>query len=273
MNATSVDLVAKCRAIRRRTFEIHRLAPETRLASSLSCVEVLVALYYGGLLRFRPSEPLWEQRDRLVVSKGHGSISLFPILAELGYFPESELQRVCKEGTFLGGIPDGVVPGYETTNGSLGHGPGVAVGMAIALRARQNDSDVYVMVGDGELYEGSVWEALMLGAARRLDHLTLIVDANQTAMLDFCRRIMDLEPLAARFEAFGWRVLEVDGHDVQKVRTSLDLLSREHEGRPKVLVARTVKGKGVPSLEGEPLSHIKAVPPEELDALIREYAR
>lgn len=268
--AVPVDLAAKAREIRRRTIEIHRLAPETRLASSLSCVEVLVALYYGGILRFRPSEPLWEARDRFVVSKGHGSISLFPILAELGYFPQQELRNVCREGTFLGGIPDGIIPGYETTNGSLGHGPGVAVGMAIGLEAKGSDASVYVMVGDGELYEGSVWEALMLGATRRLDRLTLVVDANQTAMLDFCRRIIDLEPLGARFESFGWRVLEVDGHDVEKVRQALLLLGLEREGRPKVLIARTVKGKGVPSLEGEPLSHVKPVPPEELDRLIRE---
>ncbi len=268
----AIDLVAKCREVRRRTMEVNRIAPETRLSSSLSAVEILVALFYGGILAHKGAEPLWPGRDRFIASKGHGSIALFPILADRGYFPPSELDRVCQEGSFLGGIPDGIIPGYETTNGSLGHGPGVGAGMAVALKARGSESQVFVLVGDGELYEGSVWEAVMFAAARRLDNLTLVVDANQGAMLDFCRNIIDLEPMLARFEAFGWHAIEVDGHDVHAVQQALQHLSSQRQGRPKVLVARTIKGKGVPSLEGDPLSHIKAVSSDELDALIREYS-
>jgi transketolase len=272
MTSPHTDLISKCRDIRRETIRVNRVAPETRLASSLSAVEILVALYYGGILRYRPEEPLWAGRDRFIASKGHGSIAMFPILADLGYFPASELARVCQEGTFLGGIPDSIIPGYETTNGSLGHGVGVGCGMAIALTAQGNPCQVVVMVGDGELYEGSVWEAFMFAAARKLSNLVVVVDANQAAMLNFCREIIDLEPLEARFTAFGWLAQSVDGHDVLAVRDALAGLTASSDPRPKVLIARTIKGKGVPSLEGDPLAHIKNPTSAELDELIRRLS-
>jgi transketolase len=261
-------LEERCRKVRKETLLIHRIAPETRLASSLSPIEILVALYYGGVLRFDPQRPLWDGRDRFIVSKGHGSISLYPILADLGFFPLDELGKVCKVGGILGGIPDSVIPGYETTNGSLGHGPGVASGMALALRAKQQQPHVFVLVGDGELYEGSVWEAIMFAGAHSLDNLTLVVDANQAAMLNFTRKIIDIEPLAAKFAAFGWDVTEVDGHDVEAVRTALLVQKSIKNGKPKALIARTTKGKGVPRLEGNPLSHVQTLRPEEVDELL-----
>jgi transketolase len=141
----------KAKEIRKETLLIHKRAPETRVASSLSPIEVFVALYYGKVLNFDPKNPLWEGRDRFVISKGHGSISMYPILADLGFFDKSELEKVCRPGSFLGGIPDPIIPGYETINGSLGHGMGVGCGMAVALKAKNSDSSVFVIVGDGEL--------------------------------------------------------------------------------------------------------------------------
>ncbi len=147
--------------VRKETLLLHALAPETRIASSLSCVEILVALYYGNIVKIHPKHLLAEDRDRIIISKGHGSISLYPILADLGYFSKSELKKICKPGSFLGGIPDCIIPGYETTNGSLGHGPGVACGIALSLKNKKNNAHIFVILGYGVMQEGAIWEAIM----------------------------------------------------------------------------------------------------------------
>jgi len=260
----------KARWVRIETLRIHRIAQEARIASSLSSVEIFVALYYGNILQYDSSSPRWEFRDRFVISKGHGSISLYPILADLGYFDKQELQRVCKEGTFLGGIPDPIIPGYESVNGSLGHGLGVACGMALGLKALNKNESVFVLIGDGELNEGSMWEAIMLAHAQRLDNLIVIVDSNKISMLDYCEKILDLEPLEEKFNAFKWHVQTVDGHDLEQLYNSLKKLKDKKEGKPKVLIANTVKGKGVRSLENDSLCHVKNVSPDIIDAAIEE---
>jgi len=265
-------LIRQCARVRAETLRIHRRSQETRIASSLSPVEILVALYYGGVLNFRGAEPRWPARDRFIVSKGHGSISLYPILADLGFFSTDELSKVGQAGGLLGGIPDCVIPGYETTNGSLGHGPGVACGMALGLRQRGASPHVFVLVGDGELYEGAVWEAIMFAGAQGLDNLTLVVDANRVSMLDFCRNIIDLEPLPDKFRAFGWEACEVDGHDVVAVCDTLRRSKVRGGRQPKAVIARTVKGKGVSRLEQDPLSHIRNLSPDEIAALLGEQA-
>lgn len=262
------ELQDKALWVREKTLEIHRIAPQTRLASSLSAVEIFVSLYYGGIMKFRPSEPFWDGRDRLVISKGHGSISLYPVLADVGYFDMSELSRVCTEESFLGGIPDAIIPGYETMNGSLGHGLGVGCGIAVAMKRLKNDANVFVLLGDGELYEGSVWEAIMFAGEHRLDNLIAIVDNNKVCMLDYCSKILNLEPLDAKFGAYGWKTLRTDGHDVGKLLDSLAGVCGDRSGMPKVLIADTVKGKGVPSLETDSLSHIKSLNPQEIDRAI-----
>lgn len=256
--------------VRKKTLKIHKIAQETRLASSLSAVEIFVALYYGKILRFDPKNLRWENRDRLIVSKGHGSISLYPILADVGYFNVQELKRVCQQGSFLGGIPDTIIPGYETINGSLGHGPGVACGIALALKLRNKDESVFVLLGDGELYEGSVWEAVMFAGEHKLDNLTLIIDNNKVCMLDYCKNVMDMEPLEEKFKVFKWDVETIDGHDIDCVYGSLQRFKKERHGKPKALIANTIKGKGVPSMETDSLSHIKNLRPEEVDKIIGE---
>ena len=254
--------------VRQETLKIHKIAPETRLASSLSAVEIFVALYYGGILNFNPKSINWEERDRFIISKGHGSISFYPILADLGYFDKKELNRVCKEGSFLGGIPDPIIPGYETINGSLGHGLGVACGIALALKRRNRDEKVFVLVGDGELYEGSVWEAVMFAGEHKLDNLILIIDNNKICMLDYCKNILDLEPIEEKFRVHKWAVDRVDGHDIVRLYESLQRLKGGAEGKPKVLIADTVKGKGVKCLEGDSLCHIKSIKQEDIDPII-----
>lgn len=261
-------LKERARWVWEQTLLIHKRAPETRVASSLSPVEALVCLFYGGILRFSPTEPLWEGRDRLIVSKGHGSIALYPILADLGYFPLAELQHVCRPGSFLGGIPDPVIPGYETVNGSLGHGLGVGCGMAVALQRRHSSNRVWVMVGDGELHEGAVWEAIMFAGHHRLGNLTLIVDNNSRCMLNDTARVLSLAPLADKLAAFGWRVEECDGHDLAALHARLSAVGREPNGPPVALIANTIKGHGVPTLEASPMSHVLSVPAGEIDRIL-----
>lgn len=254
----------------KETLKIHKLAPETRIASSLSPIDILVALYYGKVINYDPKNIKWEGRDRFIISKGHGSISFYPILADLGFFSMEELGRVCGKGSFLGGIPDCIIPGYETTNGSLGHGLGVACGISMALKRRNRKEKVFVLIGDGELYEGSVWEAVMFAGEHKLDNLILIVDNNRICMLDYCANIINMEPLAEKFKAFNWRAESVDGHNVDKLYDVLMTLKEEQSGKPKILIANTIKGKGVPSLESNVLCHIKSLKPEEVDALLEE---
>ncbi len=254
----------------RETLAVHRRAPETRLASSLSPIEIFVALYYGRVLRYDSKSPLSETRDRCIISKGHGSICMYPILADLGFFRVEELERVCRSGGILGGIPDPVIPGYETVNGSLGHGLGVAAGSALGLQRRGAEPQVFVITGDGELHEGACWEAIMFAAQHGLDNLNLIVDDNKVAMLGYTVEIVALGNLAARLQCFGWDAAEVDGHDVGAVWQALHAMKAKREGRPKALIAHTLKGRGVPGLENAPLAHIINPKPELIDQLLAQ---
>ncbi|MBN1914188.1 MAG: transketolase [Candidatus Omnitrophica bacterium] len=255
--------------VRRETIRIHGIAPQTRVASSLSCVEILTALYYGKVLSFDKRGKKSAKRDRLVLSKGHGAVSIYPILADLGFFNPRELRRVCQAGSFLGSIPDTLIPGIETTNGSLGHGLGVSCGISIALRLAKDRHKVFALIGDGELYEGSVWEAVMFAGHHKLSNIIAIVDNNGISMLDYCRRIIDLRPYEQKFRAFGWKAETVDGHDVLALRQCLARLKSDKTRYPKVVIAKTVKGKGVPSLESDALCHIKSLSNNEVSDLLK----
>jgi len=257
--------------VRKETLKLHKLAPETRLASSLSDVEIFVALYYAGILKYDPRNVRAEDRDRFFISKGHGAISLYPILAERGFFDQNELQRIGSEDSFLGVIPDARVPGFETINGALGHGLGVACGSALALKRKGSGATVFVLSGDGELNAGAVWEAVMFAAYHKLDNLILIVDNNEKSMLGYQRDILGLEPLEEKFKTFGWKAEAVDGHDIEQLCTTLSHLKRDDGDRPKVLIANTQKGKGVRSLENDPLCHVRMLKPQEIDRILKEW--
>jgi transketolase len=261
-------LEAKARWVKKETLKIHRIAAQTRLASSLSAVEIFTVLYYGKLIKFNAKDIKSKSRDRFIISKGHGAISFYPILADLGFFPKENLRRVCQEGCILGGIPDAVIPGFETINGSLGHGLGVACGMALALKRKKRKEIVFVLLGDGELNEGSVWEAIMFAGEHKIDNLVLILDNNKVCMLDFCKNIIDLSPLDKKFKVFRWKTSIVDGHNLRQLYQTLKIFKEAAGGAPKVLIANTIKGKGVPGLETDPLSHIKNLKPQEIKALI-----
>lgn len=262
-------LLEKARWVWEKTLETHKTAAGTRLASSLSCVEILTVLYYGGIIRYNAANEYDEERDRFIISKAHGSISFYPILADLGFFDIEEIYAVGKPGRLLPDIPDCAIPGYETVNGSLGHGLGLACGVALALRGRGGEQEVFVLSGDGEFYEGSVWEALMFAGHHRLDNITLIIDNNKLCMLDYCRNILDIAPLEEKLGSFGWEVQSVDGHDVLELQQTLMALKGKRAGRPKAVVANTVKGRGVPSLESDRLCHIRSLTAEEIAALLK----
>ena len=266
---TSPDnLREKAKWVYHETLKINRRSPEVRIASSLSAVEIFTALYYGGLLRINPAEPFMASRDRCIISKGHGSVCLYPILADLGFFAMEELERVGQAGSFLGCIPDPKIPGYETINGSLGHGLGVGSGIALALKRKKADQKVFVITGDGELQEGANWEAFMFASHHRLDNLNVIVDNNRISMLGFTEDAVSHGDLPARLRAFGWECTEVDGHDVMAVHESLHHMKAAANGKPKILIANTLKGHGVPFLENESLSHVMNIKPEILNQLL-----
>ncbi len=258
-------LQQKAAWVRRETIRLHGLAPETRIASSLSPVELFVALLYGNILSLTAENRNREDRDRLIISKGHGSICCYPIFADLGFFPPEELENICKEGSFLGGIPDTNIPGYETINGSLGLGIGVGSGIALALKCKGSRSSVVVVAGDGEFHEGSMWEGIMFAAHHRLGNLSVVIDCNKLCMLGRCQDIVTLEPLEQRLSAFGWETRRVDGHSLPGLHAEFSTIKeRAQDGPPLALIADTIKGKGVPCLENDPLCHIRTLTQEEV---------
>ncbi len=264
------NLKEKAEWVWRETLALHGRAPETRLASSLSDVEIFTVLFYSGLMRFYPELPLDDGRDRLIVSKGHGSISMYPILADLGFFELDELTRISQNGSFLGVIPDTKTPGFETINGSLGHGLGVACGVSLALKRKYLDRNVFVLCGDGELNSGAMWEAIMFAAFHGLDNLILIVDNNKMSMLGYQKEILGMEPLEDKFTAFGWNSRFVDGHDIEALHATLKEILHYHDGHPSAIIAHTVKGRGVPQWERDELCHIRSLSNDQVDGLLKE---
>lgn len=266
--AQAVNLVDKSNWVWLETLRIHRNSPETRIASSLSPIEIFVSLYYGKILEFDAKKPQSDVRDRLIISKGHGSICMYPILADLGFFDKSELARVGRRGSFLGGIPDPIIPGYETVNGSLGHGLGVGTGCALALRTIGKSQSVFVLCGDGELHEGANWEAIMFASQYKLDNLNLIVDDNRISMLGKTDQIVSHVDLSLRFQAFGWLVWEADGHNVYALEDKLRDMKATKNSSPKVLIAKTIKGRGIPAIEGQDLCHVMNPTKDWLDSIL-----
>jgi transketolase len=237
------------------------------LGSALSLIE-LVRVLYDEVLRVDPAKPAWEDRDRFILSKGHGCLALYAILADKGFFPTSELTQFCRHDTYLGGHPEaGKIPGVETSTGALGHGLSIGMGMALGLRLKQSKSRVFVVMGDGEINEGSVWEAAMAAAKHRLDNLIGIVDYNKLQSFGPVADILPLEPLADKWRSFGFAVEEVDGHDLAALRAVLARLPYE-SGKPSMIISHTVKGKGVPFAEHNPSWHHKSkLPPDQLAAV------
>jgi len=250
-----VELEEKAGYIRCQILDMCVGAGTGHVTSSFSCTEILVALYYGGILRHDPANPKWEERDRFILSKGQASPLLYVTLAHAGFFPENELSRFCKADGKFGVHLQCDVPGVEITAGSLGHGLGIAAGMAYAARMDHKNYLVFTLLGDGECHEGSVWESAMFAGHHQLNNLIAIVDRNWLCVTDFTENCVRLNPLDKKWEAFGWEVATVDGHSFADI---FSVLGGIHSGRcngPLVVIANTVKGKGVSFMENEPLWH------------------
>jgi transketolase len=221
----------------------------------LSSADILATLYLGEVLRVRPTEPRWAMRDRFVMSKGHCSGALYSTLAQRGFFPLDQLKTFMDPLSMLNGHPDrNKLAGVEANTGPLGHGLPIAAGMALAARMRNHTWRVFILVGDGELQEGSNWEAVMCAQQYGLDNLTIIVDRNGIQQGDFTENTIRMEPLADRWKSFGCAVREIDGHDHLALLNSLNSVPVE-EGRPSCFIARTIKGKGVSFAEKKPAWH------------------
>ena len=215
------------------------------LGGGLSCIEIFAALY-GGVLRFDPKDPCWEERDRFFVSKNHCVLAQFPALYEAGYIEKQDLRELTKDGGRINGYPRDVGLGLEYSGGSLGMAVSVAIGVALALREKESGAHVYVLMGDGELNEGSVWEALLSAAQYKLDNLTVLIDRNHLCYDGDTEDVMALEDLEAKFQAFNWKVKRCDGHSIADL---LRAMAEERPGTPYAIIAETVKGKGVSFME------------------------
>jgi transketolase len=232
----------------------------------MSLIEILRVLF-DEVMTFDPTYPKSPSRDRLILSKGHGCIALYVMLADKGFFPREELTTFCQYTSTLGGHPEnGHVPGVEASTGSLGHGLAIGVGMAYAASLSGSQHHVFVVLGDGELDEGSVWESALAAGHHRLNNLTVIVDYNKLQSYGLVSDVWELEPLAAKWNAFGFDCTEVDGHNVLELQEALALPSSSK--RPRAVIAHTVKGRGVNFAEGEATWHHKSnLKPEEIKAL------
>jgi len=242
---------------------------------SNSVIDLLVTLYFGKKIRVDPKRPDWPDRDRVILSKGHAVPALYAVMSRAGFIPESQLITLRKLGSPLQGHPDrNMLPGIEAATGSLGQGLSIAAGEALGLKLSGSSARVYCILGDGEIQEGQVWEAAMsapkLGQPKHpLDNLTVILDYNKIQLDDFVAKILDLEPVVAKWQSFGWPVQEIDGHDFEQIGKALDQ-AEATKGRPSFIVANTVKGKGVPWMENNPEWHGKAPKPSEAVKAIRD---
>ena len=258
------------RAIRQSVVRSLAEAGSGHLGGSLGSADIFTALYFS-VIRHTPDEPLWPGRDRFILSIGHIAPVLYATLAEAGYFRKEELLSLRKLGSRLQGHPgrDHQLPGLEISAGSLGQGLSVSVGMALALKMDRLDNRVYCLCGDGELQEGSVWEAAMSAAHHKLNNLTVIIDRNSLQIDGSTEKVMALEPLKKKWEAFGWQALECDGHDFRSLLPAFNK-ARMELLHPSVIIAKTVMGKGIASIEGDYRWHGKAPTKEQAVAFLRE---
>jgi transketolase len=256
-------LKEKARQLRLDILEMTTLAGSGHPSSSFSAVEILTALFFGGILRYRPTDPWWPERDRFIMSKGHAAPLLYAVLARAGYFSPEMLPQLRQLDSPLQGHPiQGTLPGVEATTGSLGQGLSLGIGHVLGGRLNHLDYRVYVLLGDGECEAGQVWEAAMAAAHFKTDRLTAILDYNKYQETGPISREMALEPLVAKWQSFGWQVSEVDGHNISALIPALKV-TQTITGQPSILIAHTIKGKGVSFVETDYTFHGRALKPDQ----------
>ncbi len=270
-NSLSIqELTEKAKQIRRLIIEMLAEAGSGHPGGSLSATDLVTALYFN-VLRHDPRNPQWPDRDRFHMSKGHACPLWYAVLAERGYFEKEKLMTLRKFGSLLQGHPDRRTPGVESASGSLGQGLSVGLGMSLAARIDKKSYRVYVLLGDGETQEGNIWEAAMASSHFACDNLCAILDSNGCQIDGRCEDIMGLEPIAAKWSAFGWHVIEIDGHSMPQILSAYEQ-AKTVKGRPTIIIARTVKGKGVSFMEGVIGFHGRAPTKEEAQKALKELA-
>lgn len=270
MNAENqVNLAGLAKRIRQHCVRMTGKANASHVGGSLSAADLLAAIY-GRALRYDPRRPDWPDRDRFIMSKGHACSALYAVLAESGYFPVERLESFYQNGSPLAGhVMHKNVSGVELSTGSLGHGLPVATGMAIAAKRDGRPSRIFCMISDGECDEGSVWEAALFAPHHKLDNLIVVIDYNKIQSLGAVKDVIDLDPLADKWRAFGWAVREMDGHDLHAVEQAVTQVPYEI-GRPSCIVAHTIKGKGVSFMENKLLWHYRAPLGEDMTKALAE---
>mgnify|MGYP001568089451 CR=1 FL=1 len=264
------DFNKKTKELRKEIFKTICKGGGGHIPASLSIVVILTVLYHGNILKVDPKKPDDPERDRFILSKGHACVALYAILADRGFFDKQHLDNFGKRGAILGGHPDmHKIPGVEASTGALGHGLPFGVGMALAGKMDKKDYRVFILLGDGECQEGSIWEAALFAPQHKLDNLTAIIDYNKLQAMDRLDKIVSLDPLVDKWRAFGWEVREVDGHDIsglQSIFKSIPFVS----GKPNLIIAHTIKGKGISLMENIPIWHFRLPNEEEMKAICQE---
>lgn len=258
------------RALRRHVLHMAHKGQSVHVPCAFSLIEILSVLY-SKFVRCNPRDPRDPGRDYMVLSKGHGVMAAYACFREFGWLSQKQLDRYFSDGSLLRGLSEADIPGLEVTSGSLGHGLPVAVGIAFGLKLKKLKQRVYCVVGDGELNEGSMWEAIMFAAHSRLDNLTVIVDANGFQAMGTTESILNMEPLREKFAAFGFAAAECDGHDVAALEKSISGLQRQGN-LPQALIARTIKGKGLSFMEADNTWHYTRVSDATLARALKELA-
>jgi transketolase len=263
------ELQAVCKSVRRSILEMITHAKSGHPGGSLSAVETVVTLYFD-VLRHRPEEPHWVDRDRFILSKGHACPVLYSVMAECGYTPKETLNTLRQLGSIYQGHPDvRFIPALEASTGSLGLGLSLALGMGLAARLNGSPSRTYVVLGDGEIQEGQIWEAAMFGAFHKVDNVVAIVDYNKIQLDGWVKDIMPLEPIVDKWKSFGWHVISLDGHDIAALQAGYAEAAAT-KGIPTVILAHTIKGKGVSFMENNPKWHGSAPSADDLKKALEE---
>jgi transketolase len=262
------ELEQKAKQIRRLIIQMLAKAGSGHPGGSLSSADLITVLYFS-VLRYDPKNPAWPDRDRFHMSKGHCCPLWYAALAEAGYFPKDKLWTLRQLGSVLQGHPDRRTPGIEVASGSLGQGLSVALGMSLAAKMDKKDYRIYVLLGDGEIQEGNIWEAAMASSHYKCDNLCAMLDYNGFQIDGKICEIMALEPLAAKWQAFGWHVIEIDGHDIKEILSAYQE-AKTFKDRPSIIIAHTIKGKGVSFMENVVDFHGRAPTKEEAERALKE---
>jgi transketolase len=272
--ATDIDVIRdRALFVRQETIRLISIAKTGHYASAFSAAEIIAALYYG-VLRLRRGDPSWPDRDRFLLGKGHAAVAVYPVLADLGFLDRALLDEYTRLGNPLGDHPDmRRVPGIDFSSGSLGHALSAGLGMVLAARITGRDFRVFVLLGDGELHEGQVWEAALAAAHHRAGSLIAIVDRNRYSLDGTVDEVMGIEPVREKWSAFGWETFEVNGHDPAQLLELLRDLRDGERTRPALVVANTVKGKGISFMEAQPGWHLGWLHPDDERAALEELRK